>query len=63
MLLTRGSKQDIMITSPIMPAAGVAGFGDSYRQLVDWTRMGAFVTNPVTYRAWRPARNTVRAAR
>lgn len=53
--ITRAGKHSLTLTNPIMNAAGVLGFGDAYRDLIDLTLFGAFVTNPVTYSAWNPA--------
>lgn len=41
-----------------MPAAGVFGFGEQYRDLIDMDKLGALVTNPVTYTPWSPASGT-----
>ena len=41
-----------------MPAAGTVGFGDRYRALLDYEKLGALVTNPTTIDPWRPATGT-----
>lgn len=41
-----------------MNAAGTLGFGDEYRDLLDLSTLGAFVTNPLTYTTWSPATGT-----
>ena len=52
--LTRTGKTPLVIENPVMPAAGTFGFdGAAYRDLLDLTKLGAIVTNPVT---WRPRR-------
>lgn len=56
--LTRPGKQALTIETPVMPAAGTMGFGDLYRDLVDFEKLGAFVTNPVTHQPWSPATGT-----
>ena len=53
-------KIGLALRSPIMPAAGSAGFGGEYVGLIDWSRWGALVTNPVTARPRRPADEPVR---
>jgi dihydroorotate dehydrogenase (NAD+) catalytic subunit len=53
--ITRPGKHMLSLTSPVMPAAGVLGFGDSYRDMVNFDKLGALVTNPVTYEPWSPA--------
>lgn len=57
--LTRTGKNPLFVQSPVMPAAGTMGFGDApYRGLINFEKLGAFVTNPVTYDAWSPASGT-----
>ncbi|HEY4691036.1 MAG TPA: hypothetical protein VIK33_17125 [Anaerolineae bacterium] len=48
-------KTGLSLKSPIMPASGSAGFAAEYAALIDWSRWGAFVTNPVTARPRPPA--------
>lgn len=43
------------IAVPIMPATGAFGFGEAYHDLVDLSRLGAIVTNPVSLRPRRAA--------
>jgi dihydroorotate dehydrogenase (NAD+) catalytic subunit len=56
--ITRPGKNSLVLESPVMPAAGTAGFGDVYRDMVNFEKLGAFVTNPVTYQPWQPATGT-----
>ena len=56
--LTRPGKNSLIVETPVMPAAGVFGFGEQYRDLVDLDKLGAIVTNPVTYAPWSPATGT-----
>ena len=56
--ITRPGKNSLIIETPVMPAAGTFGFGDVYRHLVNIEKLGALVTNPVTYRPWHPATGT-----
>ena len=53
--ITRPGKSSLVVSSPVMPAAGTVGFGDSYRRLIDYSRLGAIVTNPVTLSPRQPA--------
>ncbi|HUN05857.1 MAG TPA: hypothetical protein PLQ56_04630 [Aggregatilineales bacterium] len=53
--ITRAGKNPLQVDSPVMPAAGTMGFGDAYSGLVKFEKLGAFVTNPVTYTPWNPA--------
>ncbi|MBI5958997.1 MAG: hypothetical protein HY866_09695 [Chloroflexi bacterium] len=50
--LTRSGKNPLVIENPVMPAAGMFGFdGADYRDLVDMSKLGAIVTNPITWKA------------
>ncbi|MBN2007438.1 MAG: hypothetical protein JXA21_29100 [Anaerolineae bacterium] len=41
-------KFGLPLASPVMPAAGAFGYGDTYHDLVDLRVLGALVTNPVS---------------
>jgi dihydroorotate dehydrogenase (NAD+) catalytic subunit len=56
--ITRPGKNSLVIECPVMPAAGTVGFGDVYRDLIQFEKLGALVTNPVTYAPWSPATGT-----
>ncbi|RMG81270.1 MAG: hypothetical protein D6712_16640 [Chloroflexi bacterium] len=56
--ITRDGKYALQITTPVMPAAGTFGYGDAYRKLIKYEKLGAIVTNPITYEPWSPARGT-----
>lgn len=58
MEITRPGKNSLIVESPVMPAAGTVGFGDDYKDLVKFDKLGALVTNPVTYQPWQPATGT-----
>jgi len=47
--ITRTGKNSLILETPVMPAAGTFGFGDAYRDLVNFEKLGALVTNPVSY--------------
>ncbi len=49
-------KKDLLIEPPLMNAAGCLGFSDEARQLIDPSRLGAFITNPVSLVRRTPAR-------
>jgi dihydroorotate dehydrogenase len=49
-------KHGLVLAGPVMNAAGVLGFAGEYRGLVDLARLGAFVTNPLTFGPRTPAR-------
>lgn len=54
--ITRPGKTQLIVNSPVMNAAGILGYGDRYRSMVNLTKLGAIVTNPITYRPRYPAR-------
>lgn len=56
--IARPGKQSLIVSTPVMPAAGTVGFGDRYKALLDYEKLGAVVTNPVTIEPWRPASGT-----
>lgn len=56
-------KYGLPLPGPVMPAAGVLGYGDIYRDLVDVARLGALVTTPVSWRPRHAARGERVAAR
>ena len=56
--LVKRGKHSLIVSTPVMPAAGTVGFGDRYRNLLDYEKLGAVVTNPATVEAWRPAAGT-----
>ena len=57
--LTQTGKNPLIIANPVMPATGTFGFdGAGYRNLVDISKLGALVTNPVTWRARKVARGS-----
>lgn len=53
--LARPGKHSLTLHTPVMPAAGTFGYGDVYRDLLDIEKLGAIVTNPITYEPWSPA--------
>lgn len=56
--VTRPGKHTLTLASPVMLAAGVAGYGNHYNDLINLGKLGALVTNPVTPHEWSPARGT-----
>jgi dihydroorotate dehydrogenase len=50
------TKHDLTINPALMNAAGSLGFSPDLHSPVNWSRMGAFVTNPVSLTARTPAR-------
>ena len=56
--ITRPGKYSLIVSTPVMPAAGTLGFADSYKGLIDYDNLGALVTNPVTIDPWNPASGT-----
>lgn len=49
------SKRPLVLHNPTMPSAGTFGFGGEYNALVPIDRLGAVVTNPVTWKPRKPA--------
>lgn len=56
--LTRDGKYSLHINTPVMPAAGVMGFANAYSKLINIEKLGAYLSNPVTYEPWSPASGT-----
>ena len=56
--IVRARKNSLIVPTPVMPAAGTLGFATSYKGLIDYEKLGALVTNPVTVEAWKPAAGT-----
>ena len=48
-------KRGLVLAKPVMNASGILGFADEYRGLIDFSRLGAFVTNALTARPRTPA--------
>jgi dihydroorotate dehydrogenase (NAD+) catalytic subunit len=48
-------KHGLTLANPVMNAAGTLGFAQEYRGLIRLNALGAFVTNPLTYRPRTPA--------
>jgi len=52
-------KQDLIIDPPYVNAAGSLGFYPGASAVSDWHLLGAFITNPVSLKARKPAENRV----
>ena len=50
------SKHDLTLEPPLMNAAGSLGFAPDLHSPLDWSRLGAFVTNPISLLPRTPAR-------
>jgi dihydroorotate dehydrogenase (NAD+) catalytic subunit len=48
-------KRDLFFRTPLMNAAGTLGFAPDLRAPIAWDALGAFVTNPISYRSRKPA--------
>jgi dihydroorotate dehydrogenase (NAD+) catalytic subunit len=53
-----GGKQPLILHNPVICAAGTVGFGGEYARLFDMGKLGAFVTNPVTFAPRRASSGT-----
>lgn len=56
--ITRPGKYALTVDTPVMNAAGTLGFANAYLNLINVNKIGAYVTNPVTYEGWSPAAGT-----
>lgn len=56
-------KFGLPLPGPVMSAAGVLGYGDAYRDLVDVGQLGALVTSPVSAQPRKAARGARLAVR
>ncbi|MBI5830667.1 MAG: nitronate monooxygenase [Chloroflexi bacterium] len=56
--LAPSHKTGLPLASPLIAGGGAFGFADEYASLVDFSRLGAFVTNPLTLRPRTPAQGT-----
>jgi dihydroorotate dehydrogenase (NAD+) catalytic subunit len=56
--ITKPGKHVLEVNTPVMPAAGSFGFGGVYKDFVNFDKLGAIVTNPVSYDARHPATGT-----
>ncbi|MFH1446190.1 MAG: hypothetical protein ABIG43_02120 [Chloroflexota bacterium] len=52
-------KRDLIIDPPYVNAAGSLGYYPEANAVSDWHLLGAFITNPVSLRARKPAENRV----
>ncbi|HVO43310.1 MAG TPA: HisA/HisF-related TIM barrel protein [Aggregatilineales bacterium] len=55
--ITKG-KQPLQISVPVMGASGIFGFAGEYGSLIDLSKLGALITNPVTLQPRRSASGT-----
>lgn len=53
--ITRAGKYSLSLRTPVMPAAGMLGFGDRFGGLASLEKLGALVTSPVSYEPRLPA--------
>jgi len=56
--ITRVGKTSLILETPVMNAAGTFGFGATYKEIVNIEKLGAMVTNPISYEPRRAARGT-----
>jgi dihydroorotate dehydrogenase (NAD+) catalytic subunit len=56
--ITRPGKNVLTLNTPVMCAAGVMGYGDSYSKLIHLDKLGAVVTHPLSHHEWYPAHGT-----
>jgi dihydroorotate dehydrogenase (NAD+) catalytic subunit len=51
-------KYGLPLKSPVMTASGAVGYGDEYADLIDYSFLGALVTNPVSLRPRKASHGT-----
>lgn len=51
------SRQDLVLREPFVNAAGFMGFYPDSKYTHLWQELGAFITNPISYRPRKPAEN------
>lgn len=56
--LASSHKIGLTLASPVIAGGGAFGFADEYADLVDFSRLGAFITNSITRRPRTPADGT-----
>lgn len=54
--ITRAGKGEMILETPVMNAAGAFGYGDVYRDIIQYEKLGAIVTAPISYEARSAAR-------
>lgn len=50
-------KRELVLTQPLLCAAGFAGFSREAEETIDFNHLGALITNPISLRPRSPARN------
>jgi dihydroorotate dehydrogenase (NAD+) catalytic subunit len=58
MIEITSGKQPLRIVNPVIGASGIFGFAGEYSRLIDLSKLGAIVTNPVTWKPRRAATGT-----
>ena len=53
--LAPNHKTGLSLTAPLIAGGGLFGFADEYADLIDFSKFGAFITNPITWRPRAPA--------
>ena len=53
--LASAHKIGLTLNSPLIAGGGAFGFADEYASLIDFSKFGAFITNPITFRPRSPA--------
>jgi dihydroorotate dehydrogenase (NAD+) catalytic subunit len=53
--LAPSHKTGLTLAGPVLAGGGAMGFADECAGLIDFSKLGAFITNPITYRPRTPA--------
>lgn len=56
--ITKTGKHSLIVNSPVMAASGTMGMINTYSNLINTEKLGAYITNPITYEPWSPATGT-----
>lgn len=56
--LAPSHKTGLTLPGPIIAGGGAFGFADEYASLIDFSKLGAFITNPITLKPRTPAEGT-----
>ncbi len=56
--ITRSGKNSLILEVPVMNAAGTLGYGNIYNDIINYDKLGAFVTSPISYEPRTAAHGT-----
>lgn len=56
--ITRSGKNSLILEVPVMNSAGTLGYGNIYNDIINYEKLGAFVTSPMSYEPRNAAHGT-----